>query len=191
MQNSRKVLIKGMVCQRCISTVKTELEKAGFKASDIQLGEITLSGSLGAEEANMLEEKLKPFGFSLVEDKREKMVQQVKALLNEVYSGEFDFPNSFRFSDFAAQRTGVEYEKISTAFSESEKMTLEKYLIDYRTEKVKEFLVYTDDTLANIAFKLNFSSVAHLSRQFKQQTGLTPSYFKNLKQQKQQSPLTN
>lgn len=184
MLNRNKVLIKGMVCQRCISIVKSALVKAGFEASDIQLGEVTLSGSLGEEELNLLEEKLKPFGFSLVQDKREKMVQRVKALLKEVYSGEFDFSGNFRFSELAAQRMGANYEKISAAFSETEKITLEKYLIDYRTEKVKELLVYTEDTLADIAFKLNFSSVAHLSRQFKQQTGLTPSYFKEMRKNK-------
>lgn len=181
MLQKKKVSIKGMVCQRCISTIKSELEKAGFEASDIQLGEVTLSTSLGAEEANLLGEKLKLFGFSLVEDKNEKIVNQVKVLLKEVYSGEFDFSNNFRFSELAAERMGTEYEKISNVFSEMEKTTIEKNLIAYRTEKVKEFLVYADYTLADIAFKLNFSSVAHLSRQFKQQTGLTPSYFKEIR----------
>lgn len=184
MQNNRKLLIKGMVCERCIIVVKSALEKAGFETASIVLGEVTLSGSLTAEDAMLLEEKLAPFGFKLVEDKREKIVQQIKALLKEVYSGSFDFPNRFRFSEFAAQRLRIEYEKISTTFSEMENMTVEKFGIDYRTDKVKELLVYTDDTLSDIAFKLNYSSVAHLSRQFKEQTGLTPSYFKQIKKNK-------
>lgn len=184
MEQVRKVLIKGMVCQRCISTVKETLNKAGFETKNVQLGEVIMSSMLDRQEIKLLEERLKPFGFSLVEDKREKITEQVKALLKEVYSGDFDFPVSFRFSDLLTAKLEMEYEKISAAFSETEKITLEKYQIEYRTEKVKEFLVYTNDTLADIAFKLNFSSVAHLSRQFKQQTGLTPSYFKNLRQQK-------
>jgi AraC-like DNA-binding protein len=186
MDQARKILIKGMVCQRCISTVKETLNKAGFETKNVQLGEVTLSSLLNRQEIKLLEEKLKPFGFSLVEDKREKISEQVKALLKEVYSGNFDFPVSFRFSDFLAEKLQMDHQKISTAFSESEKIALEKYQIEYRTEKVKEFLVYTNETLAAIAFKLNFSSVPHLSRQFKQQTGLTPSYFKNLRQQKQE-----
>ena len=189
MQNRCKLLIKGMVCERCILIVKSELEKAGFETSDILLGEVTLIGSLTAEQAMMLGKKLTPFGFQLIDDKREKIIRQVKVLLKELYSGSFDFPNTFRFSELAVQRLGIEYEKISAAFSEIENITLEKYVINYRTDKVKELLVYTDDTLADIAFKLNFSSVAHLSRQFKQQTGLTPSYFKQVKKEK--SALTN
>lgn len=178
---NRKILIKGMVCDRCIHTVRTALEKTGFMIDDIQLGEVTLSGSIRPEDAAILEEKLTIYGFSLLENKRDKIVQQVKGLLNEVYSGDFDFPYGFRFSELATKRLGMDYEKISTVFSESENTTLEKYLISYRTEKIKEMLVYTDDTLSDISFKLNFSSVAHLSRQFKQQTGLTPSYFREMR----------
>ncbi|WP_290790886.1 helix-turn-helix domain-containing protein [Flavihumibacter sp. UBA7668] len=184
MYGNRKFIIKGMVCQRCIKTVENVLEEGGFEAIEIQLGEVTLTGSIGAEEATILEEKLKPYGFSLVEDKRGKMVQMVKALLKEVYGGDYDFPKAFRFSDLVRKRLGTEYDKISTFFSEMEKTTIEKYLIEYRIEKVKEFLVYTEETLADIAFKLNFSSVAHLSRQFKQQTGLTPTYFKEIRRKK-------
>lgn len=184
MLNSRKLLIKGMVCDRCVIIVKSELEKAGFETNNILLGEVTLTAPLTAEQEIMLQEKLSPFGFKLIEDKREKIIQQVKVLLKEVYSGSFDFPATFRFSELAVQRLGIEYEKISTAFSETENITLEKYVIDYRTDKVKELLVYTDDTLADIAFKLNYSSVAHLSRQFKQQTGLTPSHFKQIRKDK-------
>lgn len=184
MLNRRKLLIKGMVCERCILIVKSELEKAGFETNNILLGEVNLTGSLTAEQVTLLQEKLGPFGFKLVEDKREKIIRQIKVLLKEIYSGSFDFPGAFRFSELAVQQLGIEYEKISTAFSEVEKITLEKYIIDYRTDKVKELLVYTDDTLADIAFKLNYSSVAHLSRQFKQQTGLTPSYFKQIRKNK-------
>lgn len=178
MESNRKLLIKGMVCERCISVVKTELSKAGFETSKIQLGEITLAGSVGAEQARVLAEKLEPFGFSLVEDKREKIVQQVIALMKEVYSGNFDFPNSFRFSDLASQRLGLEYDKISVVFSELEKKTLEKYIIEYRIERVKALLVNSNSSLADISFNLGFSSVPHLSRQFKEFTGITPSQFK-------------
>lgn len=189
MEQQHRLVIKGMVCQRCISTVKNVLDKAGFATKDIQLGEITLSGVFQAADHLRVEEQLKPFGFSLVEDKREKLAAQVKKLLKEVYSGDYDFPVYFRFPKLMADKVGLEYDKISAAFSDTEKITVEQYLIEYRTEKVKEFLVYTGDTLADIAYKLNFSSVAHLSRQFKAQTGLTPSHFRSIHQRKATSSL--
>jgi len=180
MQKEHKIYIKGMVCQRCISIVKEELDKLGLHPDKISLGEITFSATTRDPDIFTLEEKIKPLGFTLLEDKKVKLVKEVKQLVAEVYSGDYDFPLRFRFSDLAAERMKRDYDTISTTFSISENTTLEKYIIDCRVEKIKEFLVYTNDTLADISFKLGFSSVAHLSRQFKQQTGMNPSHFKQL-----------
>ena len=149
-----------MVCFRCISTVKHELESIGLQMDDISLGEVTLSAGTEITDLNLIREQLKPFGFSLLEDKRARVVADVKQLIAVIYGGDFD--------------------NISAVFSIREQKTIEKYMIDFRIEKIKEYLVYTPQTLADIAFRLGFSSVAHLSRQFKTFTGLNPSYFKSL-----------
>ena len=175
----QKIQIKGMVCQRCINTVRTELEKLGFQASDVSLGEVILTVPPSTPSSSLLEEKLQQFGFSILEDKRQKLIKQVKDLVAEVYSGEYDFPNRFRFAELAAKRLDKEYDFISTIFSREEKITVEKYIIGYRIEKVKEFLKYSNTSLADISFRLGFSSVAHLSRQFKMETGLNPSHFRS------------
>ena len=156
----QKIYIKGMVCFRCISTVKHELESIGLQMDDISLGEVTLSAGTEITDLNLIREQLKPFGFSLLEDKRARVVADVKQLIAVIYGGDFD--------------------NISAVFSIREQKTIEKYMIDFRIEKIKEYLVYTPQTLADIAFRLGFSSVAHLSRQFKTFTGLNPSYFKSL-----------
>lgn len=180
----QKVYIKGMVCNRCISTVKFELESLGLQMDDINLGEVTFTAGTEISDRSIIEEHLKPFGFSLLEDKRHKLVADIKKLIKEIYSGDFDFPVRFRFSLFISEKLHRDYDNISAAFSVLEKVTLEKYIIDYRIEKIKEFLVYSTDTLATISFRLGFSSVAHLSRQFKTVTGFNPSHFRLLKEEK-------
>lgn len=190
MQKEQKVYIKGMVCQRCIDIVKSELENIGLHPTNINLGEVTFSASTIPDTAK-IEEKLKPLGFSLLEDKRVKLVIQVKALIAEVYGGDFDFPVRFRFSELAAERLHREYDTISSVFSSLENTTIEKYIIDFRIEKIKEYLVYTLQTLADISFRLGFSSVAHLSRQFKMVTGFNPSHLRSIREDKQRISKTS
>lgn len=112
------------------------------------------------------------------------MVRDVKVLIEKVYSGNFEFPSNYRFSEIVVAYLNKDYNRVSAVFSELEDITLEKYIIEYRIEKVKELLVYTNDTLPDIAYKLGFSSAAHLSRQFKEQTGLNTSYFKEIRKSK-------
>lgn len=163
------------------SVVQNELELAGLIPVKIGLGEVTIITSKGPLETNLIEGRLRPLGFELLEDKKMKTVREIRELVAEVYSGNYDFPNQFRFSDLVASRIHKDYNAVSAMFTQMEQKTLERYIIDYRIEKVKEFLLYTSLTLADIAFKLNFSSVAHLSRQFKQYTGFTPSGFKDVR----------
>lgn len=176
----QKIYIKGMVCYRCISIVKSELESMGHQLDDISLGEVTLSLGIATADLNIISERLKPFGFSLLEDKRARLVADVKQLIAIIYGGDFDFPEPFRFSTYISEKLQGDYDNISSVFSIREQKTIEKYMIDFRIEKIKEYLVYTPQTLADIAFRLGFSSVAHLSRQFKTYTGFNPSYFKSL-----------
>ena len=181
MQNASKLFIKGMVCQRCIIVLKTELEASGMIVVKAELGEVTVLTSSRTIETARIAEKLAPLGFQLLEDRKVKTVDAIRELVKEVYSGNFDFPYNFRFSDLLSQRLQKEYDSLSALFSLLEHKTLERYIIDYRIERIKEFLVYTSSTLSDIAFRLNYSSVAHLSRQFKQYTGLNPSHFKEIK----------
>jgi AraC family transcriptional regulator len=181
MQQVSRIFIKGMVCQRCIQVVKSELEQIGLIIIGAELGEVTILNYSAASGTDLIEQRIRPLGFQLLEGKKIKTVRVVKDLVAEVYSGSFDFPHNFRFSDLVIDRMSKEYDAISALFTLLEHKTLERYIIDFRIEKVKELLVYTSMTLADISFKLNYSGVAHLSRQFKQNTGLTPSYFKAVK----------
>ncbi|HEV7329439.1 MAG TPA: AraC family transcriptional regulator [Flavisolibacter sp.] len=180
------IFIKGMVCNRCVMTVETELLQMGHTPVKLSLGEVSFLPNI-AHDGTALEERLTLLGFSLLEDKNVKMTKEVKQLVEEVYGGNFDFPERFRFSDLVRQRLQKEYDAVSDAFIATEKKTIEQYIIDFRINKIKEYLVYTDLTLADIAFRLNFNSVAHLSTQFKQQTGLTPSFFKSIRRQKSET----
>ena len=184
--NQQTIFLKGMVCNRCLMTVKTELQEMGYTPAKLLLGEVSYISNEAYNPA-ALEERLTSLGFSLLEDKNVKTTKEVKKLLEKVYSGDFDFPDHFRFPNFIKQQFKKDYDAISDAFIATEKKTIEQYIIDLRINKIKECLVYTNLTLADIAFKLNFNSIAHLSAQFKQQTGLTPSFFKNIKRQKSET----
>jgi AraC family transcriptional regulator len=180
----QKYYVNGMVCERCIYSVKETLEDLGIELVEVGLGEVTLVSNPGIKES-LIEERLKSSGFTLLQDKRLKLLKDAKALVAEVYSGSFDFPNGFRFSSLVAERLSANNDVVNAAFTAIEQTTLEKYIIDFRINKVKELLVYTDNTLADISFALGFSSVAHLSKQFKSHTGLNPSHFKEIKWNKQ------
>lgn len=175
-----------MVCQRCIQVVESELRKMGIIPIKVDLGEVTIITSKNPADTALIEEKLRPLGFQLLEDKKIKTVNQVKELIEEVYSGNYDFPVKFRFSDLIIHQLHKDYDSTSALFALLEHKTLERFIIDFRILKIKEFLVYSSFTLSDIAFKLNFSSVAHLSRQFKQFTGQTPSRFKEVNNAKLQ-----
>ncbi len=179
----QKYYIKGMVCERCIQSVNEIFKELRVEVKEVGLGEVTLMSSPGIKES-FIEERLSLLGFSLRQDKGVKLLKDAKALVSEVYSGHFDFPNGFRFSALATERLHSNYDIISAAFSSIEHTTLEKYIIEFRINKIKELLVYTNNTLPDISFALGFSSVAHLSKQFKSYTGLTPSHFKEVKSNK-------
>lgn len=187
----RTIFVKGMVCHRCLMTVKSELENIGHQSVQVSLGKVSFTTPEDSWDLDELEEKLSLLGFGLLEDKKVKMVNEVKAVIEEVYSGDYDFPDNFRFSRLLMERLGKDYDTISDTFIAVGKKTIEQFMIEYRINKVKEFLVYTSLTLSDMAFKLNFNSVAHLSTQFKQQTGLTPSFFKEIKRKKAESAFSD
>lgn len=175
-----------MVCNRCVMSVKNGLEQLGYQSVEVSLGEASFIAPATYSESE-LANKLSALGLSLLEDKNLRIVKDVKSLVHEVYNGDFDFADNFQFSKLLTERLGKDYEAISDVFVATEKKTIGQYIIDFRINKVKELLVYASLTLSDIAYKLNFNSVAHLSRQFKEQTGLTPSFFKEIKKEKQES----
>jgi AraC family transcriptional regulator len=189
MHTESKLYIKGMVCDRCILVIKNELQTLGYTPVKISLGEVTVLVYGKSIDVSLIKERLTSLGFQLLEDQKVKVVEEVKKLVEEGYSGTFDFPINFRFSTLVKDRLNKDYDTLSNIFSLLEQKTLERFIIDYRIEKVKEYLVYSTDPLSDIAFKLNYSSVPHLSKQFKQITGLNPSYFREVQKSKQELAL--
>lgn len=180
-----EILIKGMVCERCIAVIKEGITNLGHKVTKISLGKLSLNSELNKEEFAKLENFLDENGFELISNRQVRIVNQTKELINEVFSENVRYDSRLRFSSLLSERLNLNYDSISELFTEIEGITLEKYVIAKRLEKVKELLVYTDFTLTEIAYITGFSSINHLSRQFKELTGFSPSHFKAVKNTKQ------
>lgn len=169
--------IKNMVCDRCVMVVRAELERFGCRIVSVRLGEAEIEGDLSPERKAELAARLEALGFELLEDRRARLIEAVKSAVIELVRGSEVVPD-VRLSDYLQERLRVDYRQISALFSETEGRTVEKYFIAQKIERVKELLVYDELPLAEIAFRLGYSSVAHLSAQFKQVTGLTPSHYR-------------
>ncbi|WMJ73020.1 helix-turn-helix transcriptional regulator [Cytophagaceae bacterium ABcell3] len=174
-----KFSIKNMVCPRCIKVVRDELTAAGYTCEEVTLGEAVLCDQK-QPDINHIRTVLENVGFELLEDRKERLVEQVKTLVIEAVQ-KFNVPAHQNFSDYLAEKTGKDYQYISSIFSATENITVEKYIILQKIEKVKELLVYNELTLSEMAWKLGYSSVAHLSNQFRQVTGVSPSKYKTEK----------
>jgi len=172
--------IKNMVCPRCISAVSELFTELEIETLDIQLGEITLLKSIDASKKELLVSKLLSAGFELILDKNIAYITQIKTLIIDNIRNN-DGETRYNYSVLIAEKLGQDYTFLSKLFSSIEGITIEKYSVKQKIEYVKELLFYKEYTLSEIAFKLDYSSVAHLSNQFKQQTGMTPSTFKKLK----------
>lgn len=176
-----KVYIKNMVCDRCIMVVKNELEKLGFHPTNLKLGEVELGHELIDSEKLTINNHLLTFGFELIDDKKSRIIEKIKnVIVNLVHHQDNNIKSNL--SDVLSSSLQHDYNYLSNLFSEVEGTTIEKYLIAQKIEKVKELLVYDELSLSEIAFRLNYSSVAYLSNQFKKVTGLTPSHFKQIKE---------
>jgi AraC-like DNA-binding protein len=175
-----KLYIKNMVCNRCIMVVEAELKKLGMVARAVQLGEVELENDLTKSEKSNLDDALRKLGFALIDDRKSQLIEKTKALIVELVHERNSELNQ-NLSDYLSDKLNQEYKYLANLFSEVEGTTIEKYFIAQKIERVKELLVYDELTLSEIADELNYSSVGHLSNQFKKVTGLTASYFKNLK----------
>lgn len=178
-----KLYIKNMVCDRCKLVVKAELKKLGFNPVSVELGEVILEKEITAGQKHEIAEMLLSFGFELIDDKRSRIIEKIKnVIINLVHHN--DNPVHINLSDVLAGELHHDYSYLSNLFSEVEGTTIEKYFIAQKIEKVKELLVYDELTLKEIADRMNYSSAAYLSNQFKRVTGLTPGHFKKIKETK-------
>ncbi|MNK23687.1 Exoenzyme S synthesis regulatory protein ExsA [compost metagenome] len=177
------LFVKNMVCNRCIMVVQNELEKLGLDFTHIKLGEVTLTRELNSSERNSLESVLVPLGFEVIDDKKSRIIEKIKNnIIDLVHHQDNDTKNNL--SDILSEKLNHDYNYLSNLFSEVEGTTIEKYFIVQKIEKIKELLVYNELSLSEIAIRLNYSSVAYLSNQFKKVTGLTPSHFKQIREEK-------
>ena len=177
------IFIKNMVCDRCIMVVQNELEKLGLDAKNIKLGEVILSKEITSLEKENLSKTLEPLGFEVIDDKKGRIIEKIKNIIIDlVHHQNSDVKTNL--SDVLSDKLHHDYNYLSNLFSEVEGTTIEKYFIAQKVEKVKELLVYDELSLSEIAMRLNYSSVAYLSNQFKKVTGLTPSYFKQVREDK-------
>lgn len=177
------LFIKNMVCNRCIMVVQNELDKLGLAVKNIKLGEVILTKEPTPQERDELIEVLNPLGFEVIDDKKSRIIEKIKNVIIELVHHQ-DNDAKTNLSDMLSSKLHHDYNYLSNLFSEIEGTTIEKYFIAQKIEKVKELLVYDELTLSEIAFRLNYSSVAYLSNQFKKVTGLSPSHFKKIREDK-------
>jgi AraC-like DNA-binding protein len=178
-----------MVCTRCMMVVKSELEKLGLHYIVVNLGEAEIMEDISPEQISLLDIGLKKSGLELMDDKKSILVEKITTAIIELvhYTEEQIKVN---LSDFLSKKLEHDYTYLANLFSEVKGTTIENFYLNHKIEKVKELIVYDELNLTEIAYKLHYSSVAHLSNQFKKMTGLTPSHFKNMKH-KRRSALGN
>lgn len=177
-----KLFIKNMVSYSCKMVVKLELGKLDLNCTKIDLGEVEIEENITMKQREQLKAALEKFGMELLDDKRNLLIEKIKSVIVEAihYSDE---PIRVKFSDYLSSRLNYSYTYLAKRFSEMQGTTIEKHIISHKIEKVKELLAYGELNLTEIAHKLHYSSVAHLSNQFKKVTGLTPSSFREFKNQ--------
>lgn len=175
-----KLYIKNMVCNRCIAAVEKVLTDFRLKFSTVELGEVEIKNHLEAEDLQELNQRLKEAGFEILEDAAHQLIAKVKKELILLIDG-LDIPEDFILSKFISEKLHRDYSAVSKLFSQKESVTIEQYFILQKIEKVKELLFYNEFSLTEISGKLGYKSVQHLSSQFRNSTGFTPSGFKKLK----------
>ncbi len=175
-----KLYIKYMVSIRCKMVVKAELDKLGLHYRVVELGEVEIEENITAQQIEELKAGLLRSGLELMDDKKSRLIEKIKNIIVEMVHYKDEFPRT-KNSDYIAGKLNHNYTYLANLFSEATGTTIEHYIILHKIERAKELIVYDELTLTEIAWKLNYSSVAHLSNQFKKITGLTPTFFKKLK----------
>ncbi|QHI36558.1 HTH-type transcriptional activator RhaR [Kordia antarctica] len=166
-----------MVCPRCISAVSNILEELNIPYSTVKLGEVKLVSKPNETHKEALSQKLRDAGFSLINNRKSQLIEQMKNLVvNRIHHSNEE--TDIVWADVISNELNLDYKYLSSLFSSVESITFEEYIINQKIERVKELIVYDELTLSEIAYKLNYSSVAYLSNQFKKVTGMTPTHFK-------------
>jgi len=177
--------IKNMVCNRCIKVVKEEMEKLNYGIEKIVLGEVVITSDKEKFNLEKIKKALEENGFELIDSRNANIIERIKILIiNLIHHQPIENLPGINLSKEIVNETGLSYQYVSSLFSSTEGITIEKFIISQKIEKVKELLVYDELTLSEIAYNLGYSSVQHLSNQFKKITGLTPTYFKRFKEKK-------
>ncbi len=172
------ISIKNMVCPRCVSAVKAELEKLNIKYTSVNLGEAILDNPLTESAKYNLSQNLNKLGFELLNDKNARTIEKIKNTIIEFIHYSNKLESELKLSDHLKNSLGQNYSTLSKLFSDVEGITIEKYMIIQKIEKAKEFLIYDEMNISEIAYHLNYSTSQHFSTQFKNVTGLSPSQFK-------------
>jgi AraC-like DNA-binding protein len=170
-----------MVSLRCKMVVEDALKNLGIHYSQVSLGMIEVENQPKAEQRKLLNETLSLSGLQLLDDKKSILIEKIKNVITELIHYSEDLPK-VNYSDYISKKLGYDYAYLSTVFSEVKGITIQQFIIVNKIERVKELLLYNELTLTEIAYQMHYSSVAHLSSQFKKVTGLSPSYYKQLKQ---------
>lgn len=169
-----------MVCARCIMVVKSVFENMDINPISVELGEVELKHDIPENQKQELVKSLRSIGFDLISDKKSKTIDKIKTLIIDLVQNKNNHLKT-NLSEFLFQELHQDYNTLSNLFSEVENTTIEKYFINLKIEKVKELIIYDELSLSQIAYSLNYSSVSHLSNQFKKVTGFSPTHFKNIK----------
>ncbi|MDO8367254.1 MAG: helix-turn-helix domain-containing protein [Saprospiraceae bacterium] len=173
------LFIKNMVCARCIRTLSRLLVESGITFQNVQLGEAQITASPDPIQLAALRQRLELEGFELLDDRNSQLVTQIKSLIvNEIHHAGGKKPEVMNFSDFLSREMGQDYSHLSKLFSSVEGVTIEKYIIAQKIERVKELLAYGEMSFSEIAWQMGYSSTQHLSNQFRQVMGMTPTQFK-------------
>lgn len=172
-----------MVSLRCKIIVQQELEKIGIPYLSVDLGLVETKDQVSDQERNQLSLNLKRVGLEILEDKRSILIDKIKNVIIEMIHYADELPK-INYSDYISDKLGYDYTYLSNMFSEVKGITIQQFIIIHKIERVKELLLYEKLNLTEISYRLNYSSVSHLSNQFKKVTGLTPSYFKKLKKKR-------
>jgi len=184
----KTIHIKNMVCNRCIKVVREELEKQHYTVEKIELGEVVITSDKNKFQLDKIKKSLEDNGFELIDSRNASIIERVKILIIKlIHHNSKENQSDINIHDEIVKEAGLSYQYVSSLFSSMEGITIEKYIIHQKIEKVKELIVYDELTLSEIAYRLGYSSVQHLSNQFKKVTGLSPSYFKRLKSKKRKS----
>ena len=179
-QNETTLYIRNMVCNRCIRVVDEEFRKLGLNIKNISLGEVNVEGELDDEMIENIRRVLDDNGFDLIEDRKMKTIEQIKLFILELVRDDQKISGKVNISGYLTAIMNADYHYLSTLFSSVENITIEHYFILQKIERAKELLKYGEQTLSEIAYRLGYSSVAHLSAQFKKVTGMTANQFKSL-----------